>query len=386
LNKGHDASTDAFVEVRLRISDEETLTNRTPIVKKSLNPVWKSSEFLFEILKDHVLQDGPLEFKVMDQDLYSTETIGTVFVDLNPLIMRTAYGADVKDQLMIDGWYPIVDNSQGISRGYLKVVIKLQFIGNDNQFRDSSAGVQFFSSSTLAPHCFIIQDCIGLVVDLVVEEDPEESWQDYFRNAMKSSNLNDSRLKLLYNLSAMVQREVGKKVLEAGGNAVLGYRAQFDMEGASGLVARGYGTACRLLKVGDIFSGGPSSSLSSSATIIKESSSRFSDMNRHKHQGILPMDQPLAIHHIQDMNVNYMTYHQMRSELLARASDPVALMRAQSNDGLVQILPLKSFVTTNEKLVMIHEKNLSSSSSLFSGEVHLLSLKHFSSLVDIRLG
>jgi hypothetical protein len=133
-------------------------------------------------------------------------------------------------------------------RGSLKVTIKLQFIGNDNPFRDSSAGVQFFTASTLSPTCFIIQEVIGFVVDLVVEDDdPESSWQDYFRANNKSSN--DNRLKILHNLSAEVRREVGKKVLELGGNAVIGYSSHFDIE--SGLVARAYGTACRLLKVDD---------------------------------------------------------------------------------------------------------------------------------------
>jgi hypothetical protein len=110
--------------------------------------------------------------------------------------------------------------------------------------------VQFFSASNLSTTSFVLQEVLDFVVDLVVEDDPESSWQDYFRNAIKSSN--DSRLKILYNLSAEVRREVGKKVLECGGNAVLGYSAHFDIE--SGLVARAYGTACRLLKVGDITS------------------------------------------------------------------------------------------------------------------------------------
>jgi hypothetical protein len=46
-----------------------------------------------------------------------------------------------------------------------------------------------------------------------------------------------------------VRRELGKKVIEAGGNAVLGYSSHFDVEGTSGIVARAYGTACRILKV-----------------------------------------------------------------------------------------------------------------------------------------
>lgn len=40
-------------------------------------------------------------------------------------------------------------------------------------------------------------------------------------------------------------------MIDCGGNAVLGYSMHFDSEGASGIVARAYGTACRLLKVDD---------------------------------------------------------------------------------------------------------------------------------------
>lgn len=55
------------------------------------------------------------------------------------------------------GWFPIYDTMKGI-RGSLYVLVKLQFIGNNNPFRESSAGVQFFTASTLSPHAFIIQE------------------------------------------------------------------------------------------------------------------------------------------------------------------------------------------------------------------------------------
>ena len=58
------------------------------------------------------------------------------------------------------GWFPLYDTLQGI-QGSLNVAVKLQYIGNDNPFRDSSAGVQFFSSSTLSPSEFLIQDVFG---------------------------------------------------------------------------------------------------------------------------------------------------------------------------------------------------------------------------------
>lgn len=37
------------------------------------------------------------------------------------------------------------------ARGELHVKVKLEFIGNENPFRDSSAGVRFFALSSLSP-------------------------------------------------------------------------------------------------------------------------------------------------------------------------------------------------------------------------------------------
>ena len=45
---------------------------------------------------------------------------------------------------------------------------------------------------------------------MVVEDDPESSWQEYFLKGSKTST--DNRLKILHNLSAEVRRELGKKV------------------------------------------------------------------------------------------------------------------------------------------------------------------------------
>lgn len=46
-----------------------------------------------------------------------------------------------------------------------------------------------------------------------------------------------------------LQRKIGLKVLEMGGNAVVGYLQCFDLEGESGLVVRAIGTACTLDKI-----------------------------------------------------------------------------------------------------------------------------------------
>lgn len=145
-----EAFTDSFVEIWLGKQELQ----RTQTIRKTLNPIW-DQEFRFEIVDDSLLQNTPVEFRVMDQNLSSSEFIGIVYVDLNPLIMRTAHGSD-KD-LVIEGWFPLYDSLRGI-QGSLYVTIKLQFIDNDNPFRDSSAGVQFFSASSLSPSEFIIQE------------------------------------------------------------------------------------------------------------------------------------------------------------------------------------------------------------------------------------
>jgi hypothetical protein len=193
-NASTETSTDAYVEIKL---DDQV--QRTSTCRKSNNPVW-NEEFRFEVTDDSVLQDAPVELKCMDHDIYSTEFIGVVYIDLNPLIMRTAHGSH--RNMVISGWFPLFDTAKGV-RDALLVTVKLQFIGNENPFGDSSAGVQFFSSSQLSPKCFVIQEIIGFVEDLVVEENPENTWQDYFRKANKA--LNESRLKVLYNLSAEVR-------------------------------------------------------------------------------------------------------------------------------------------------------------------------------------
>lgn len=42
--------------------------------------------------------------------------------------------------------------------------------------------------------------------------------------ARSARTSNESRLSLLYQLGSIVRRQLGKKVLELGGNAVLAYR------------------------------------------------------------------------------------------------------------------------------------------------------------------
>jgi hypothetical protein len=55
----------------------------------------------------------------MDQDLYMSEPIGVVYIDLNPLIMRTTtsftrgISHSTDRDLVIDGWFPLFDTERG---------------------------------------------------------------------------------------------------------------------------------------------------------------------------------------------------------------------------------------------------------------------------------
>ena len=56
--------------------------------------------------------------------------------------------------------------------------------------------------------------------ELVVNDDPEYQWIDKIRTPRAS---NEARQTLFSKLSGEVQRRVGLKALELGGNAVIGY-------------------------------------------------------------------------------------------------------------------------------------------------------------------
>lgn len=57
--------------------------------------------------------------------------------------------------------------------------------------------------------CSLSTAVVGLVEELVVDNDPEYQWMDNFRQARKS---NESRQSLLFKLDATVRRQLGKKV------------------------------------------------------------------------------------------------------------------------------------------------------------------------------
>jgi hypothetical protein len=233
-------STDAYVLVTLgghfSLTDQQEespekakcYTAKTKVCRRTLHPVW-DEEFRFDVSSDTLLQDEPLIFKVCDSDALSyDESVGLVYIDLNPLLTQTARQDDDTDggqAGIIDGWFPLYDTLGGV-RGELGLSVKLNFIGDINPFRDSSAGVQLFPFSKLDPASgYTVAHIFGFVEELVVADDPEFEWNENFRRARVN---HETRQTLLYLLDASVRRRMCKTVLDKGGNAVLGYHQVSD--------------------------------------------------------------------------------------------------------------------------------------------------------------
>ncbi|KAF5889337.1 C2 domain-containing protein 5 isoform X7, partial [Clarias magur] len=247
--------TDAFVEVKFG-----NTTFKTDVCPKSLNPQWNSEWFKFEV-DDEDLQDEPLQITVLDHDTYSAnDAIGKVYIDIDPLLCSEA-------ATVISGWFPIYDTIHGI-RGEINVLVKVDLFNDLNRFRQSSCGVKFFCTTSI-PRCYRAVMVHGFVEELVVNEDPEYQWIDRIRTPRAS---NEARQRLISLMSGELQRKIGLKVLEMGGNAVVGYLQCFDLEGESGLVVRAIGTACTLDKISSAHAsaGGANPSNSSPSKDMKE--------------------------------------------------------------------------------------------------------------------
>ncbi|XP_076763814.1 C2 domain-containing protein 5 isoform X1 [Xylocopa sonorina] len=252
-------TTDAYVELKFG-----NVTFKTDVCRKSLNPQWNSEWYRFEV-DDSELQDEPLQIRLMDHDTYSAnDAIGKVYINLNPLllpgvpptvkniwtleaVMNTNTGS--QGGSVMTGWIPVYDTMHGI-RGEVNIIVKVELFSDFNKFRQSSCGVQFFYSPNI-PHGYHTQSIHGFVEELVVSDDPEYKWIDKIRTPRAS---NEARQTLFFKLSGEVQRKIGLKALDLGGNAVIGYLQNFDLEGESGIVARGIGTAVTLVKLQDALS------------------------------------------------------------------------------------------------------------------------------------
>ncbi|XP_034253611.1 C2 domain-containing protein 5 isoform X2 [Thrips palmi] len=244
-------TTDAYVEIKLG-----NTTYKTDVCRKSLNPQWNSEWYRFEV-DDSELQDEPLQLRLMDHDTYSAnDAIGKVYLDLNPLLLpvppkpvknvRSEGSATTtaNSGSVMSGWIPVYDTMHGI-RGEVHVIVKVELFSDFNRFRQSSCGVLFFCSPAI-PQGYYAQVIHGFVEELVVNDDPEYQWIDKIRTPRAS---NEARQTLFFKLSGEVQRKIGLKALDLGGNAVIGYRQCFDLEGESGIVARGIGTAVSIVRL-----------------------------------------------------------------------------------------------------------------------------------------
>jgi hypothetical protein len=262
-------TTDAYVEIKLA-----STTYKTDVCRKSLHPQWNSEWYRFEVkalslffailkicfvqVDDSELQDEPLQIRLMDHDTYSAnDAIGKVYLDLNPLLLPAAsllikYGwngdgnHEHPSNSVMSGWIPVYDTMHGI-RGEVNIVVKVELFSDFNRFRQSSCGIQFFCSKSI-PHGYFAQTVHGFVEELIVNDDPEYQWIDKIRTPRAS---NEARQTLFFKLSGELQRKIGVKALDLGGNAVIGYCQCFDLEGESGIVARGIGTAVTLVKLLD---------------------------------------------------------------------------------------------------------------------------------------
>ncbi|CAG2160615.1 unnamed protein product [Oppiella nova] len=234
MDKSSDTS-DAFVEVKLG-----NTTYKTEVYRRSLNPFWNSEWFRFEV-DDEELQDEPLQIRVMDYDTYSAnDAIGKIYIDLNPLLSKDS-------RHVMSGWFPIYDTMHGI-RGEINCVVKVALFSDANRYRQSSCGFKFFYSPAI-PFGYECEAILGFVEELVVNHDPEYQWIDKIRTPRAS---NEARQALFSKISGEVQRRIGIKAIDLGGNAVVSYQQYFDMEGESGIVVRGIGTAVLLNKVESI--------------------------------------------------------------------------------------------------------------------------------------
>ena len=72
------------------------------------------------------------------------------------------------------------------------------------------------------PEGYRAQYINGFVEELVVNDDPEYQWIDKIRTPRAS---NEARQTLFMKLCGAVQRKIGLKALELGGNAVIGYKS-----------------------------------------------------------------------------------------------------------------------------------------------------------------
>lgn len=338
---GHSAAIASALEEQSSSGVATTAANRpgyearTKVCRRTVTPVW-DEEFRFDCSDDTLLQDEPLIFKVMDCSTEggllvgntADESMGQVYVDLNPLLTSQSDDTDT-GALGIDGWFPLYDTLSGVC-GELLLSVKLNFIGDVNPFRDSSAGVRLLPFSSIDPESgFILTHVNGFVEELVVADDPEFEWNETIRRGRGS---HETRQTLLYLLDSCVRRRMCKTVLEMGGNAVLGYHQNFDVEGDSGIVARTYGTCVLLERKRSL-----PRALTSSSSPVNELTDheRIQAMDR-----MLDMPKPSSVQEAGARSGRHLLADALLSDAAAAV---VARHRENPDDDEVQLLTLRDF-------------------------------------------
>ena len=130
---------------------------------------------------------------------------GAVVTQIHSLTHSLTHSISLSSNLHFDFFR--FDTLRGI-RGEIQCQIKIQFFGDINPFKESSAGVQYFSMSCVPPG-LQIQAFLGFLEVLHTEDDPEYHWTDNFRTPRTS---NEARTRCMFRLSGQIRRQLGRKV------------------------------------------------------------------------------------------------------------------------------------------------------------------------------
>lgn len=138
INPRHNILPDAYVEVCFGSLDAQV----TSVSRNTNEPIWLE-DIRFEIVDDSLLQEEPLELKVLDcGEISDGGSIGAVSIDLNPHVQRALFSSLLREENVgkisqTNGrlnpstarltWYPIYDTIRGM-RGELGVELRVEFL------------------------------------------------------------------------------------------------------------------------------------------------------------------------------------------------------------------------------------------------------------------
>lgn len=130
---------------------------------------------------------------VSSEAFHKPEKVGSVLLDVSPLFTSTK---------VLSGWMPVY-HRHGL-RGELFISVSLELLGDLNPYRDSSAGVRFYSRSSAPPGTYL--KVIGFVEEIFDGDTPLR-----LRDIFKSSGAFDEAG--IMSIAGQVQRLIGQKVI-----------------------------------------------------------------------------------------------------------------------------------------------------------------------------